>query len=192
MIGLGQLPHDLLGGVPFPGAHRDRALPSTNWTVRLPLVLDQPNGVTSISRPPPQQPPRCASVPQDDGARTASPPTVATFRSPSLEVRSRRFTPGDISAPMRRITHSERPHLDAGQSLERPAPSSLPSAALLMVKTRLASDHAKIVIRARKSPPTWAVTQNQRADSDRRDDRIRTCDPLTPSVDQKLADLQKR
>jgi len=52
-----------------------------------------------------------------------------------------------------------------------------PSAALLMLKTGLASDHAKIIIRPRKSLPTWAVTQNHRADSDRRDDRIRTCDP---------------
>jgi hypothetical protein len=30
----------------------------------------------------------------------------------------------------------------------------------------------KIGTGARKSPPTWAFTQNQRADSDRRDDRI--------------------
>jgi hypothetical protein len=38
----------------------------------------------------------------------------------------------------------------------------------------------RLINKTRKSPLTRAFTQNQRADSDRRDDRIRTCDPLTP------------
>jgi hypothetical protein len=33
-----------------------------------------------------------------------------------------------------------------------------------------------------KNTLTWAFTQNQRDNSDRRDDRIRTCDPLTPGI----------
>ena len=48
-IGLGELAHHLLGCVPFPRRHRDRAFLPNTWAARLSPNPDQPAGVTSIA-----------------------------------------------------------------------------------------------------------------------------------------------
>jgi hypothetical protein len=91
------------------------------------------------------------------------------------------------SAPFGKFTRSWRPHLPLVKTKEPTAPYSL----LHPPVDHEIDDQAKIVSGARKTPLTWAFTQNQRADSDRRDDRIEPATPC-PQTGSQAADLRKQ